>query len=108
MSYFVWSDSVSILQVIAMDDKIQADFNPNVVAYYRLINYEMRDVVDGCCCTTAWISRTIPSMQVRLVLDTAPPPPTRITRAVRLCGTTHIFFRKSRLISNNSRTLPTA
>ncbi len=34
------------LQVIALDAKIQVDFNPDVVAYYRLIGYENRDVAD--------------------------------------------------------------
>jgi hypothetical protein len=34
----------STLQVIALDAKIQVDFNPDVVAYYRLIGYENRDV----------------------------------------------------------------
>jgi len=32
------------LQVIALDAKVQVDFNPDVVAYYRLIGYENRDV----------------------------------------------------------------
>ncbi|MFN2237345.1 MAG: YfbK domain-containing protein [Anaerolineales bacterium] len=32
--------------MIAMDAKIQVDFNPDVVAYYRLIGYENRDVTD--------------------------------------------------------------
>jgi len=36
----------STLQVIALDAKIQVDFNPEVVAYYRLIGYENRDVAD--------------------------------------------------------------
>ncbi len=30
--------------MIALDAKIQVDFNPDVVAYYRLIGYENRDV----------------------------------------------------------------
>ena len=30
-------DLTSTLQVIALDAKIQVDFNPDVVAYYRLI-----------------------------------------------------------------------
>ncbi|MBN2500016.1 MAG: DUF3520 domain-containing protein [Anaerolineales bacterium] len=29
------------------------DFNPDVVAYYRLIGYENRDVADGGCYATA-------------------------------------------------------
>ena len=29
-----------------MDAKVQVDFNPDVVAYYRLIGYENRDVAD--------------------------------------------------------------
>lgn len=37
-------DLTSTLQVIALDAKIQVDFNPEVVAYYRLIGYENRDV----------------------------------------------------------------
>jgi Ca-activated chloride channel family protein len=36
----------STLQVIALDAKIQVDFNPEVVAYYRLLGYENRDVAD--------------------------------------------------------------
>jgi len=39
-------DLVSNLQVIALDAKVQVDFNPEVVAYYRLIGYENRDVAD--------------------------------------------------------------
>ena len=37
-------DLTSTLQVIALDSKVQVDFNPDVVAYYRLIKYENRDV----------------------------------------------------------------
>ena len=36
----------STLQVIALDAKIQVDFNPEVVAYYRLLGYENRAVAD--------------------------------------------------------------
>ncbi|MEA3349758.1 MAG: von Willebrand factor type A domain-containing protein, partial [Chloroflexota bacterium] len=36
----------STLQTIALDAKIQIDFNSDVVAYYRLIGYENRDVAD--------------------------------------------------------------
>jgi len=36
----------STLQVIALDAKVQVDFNADVVAYYRLIGYENRDVAD--------------------------------------------------------------
>ncbi len=36
----------STMQVIARDAKIQIDFNPDVVAYYRLIGYENRAVAD--------------------------------------------------------------
>ena len=48
-------DLTSTLQVIALDAtpaltggtrEIQVDFNPDVVAYYRLIGYENRDVAD--------------------------------------------------------------
>jgi Ca-activated chloride channel family protein len=35
-----------MLQVIARDVKIQVDFNPEVVASYRLLGYENRDVAD--------------------------------------------------------------
>ena len=34
----------STLQVIAIDAKIQVDFNPHVVAYYCLIGYEKREL----------------------------------------------------------------
>jgi Ca-activated chloride channel family protein len=34
------------LQVIAMDAKVQVEFNPDVVARYRLVGYENRDVAD--------------------------------------------------------------
>jgi Ca-activated chloride channel homolog len=37
---------VSNLQVIALDAKVQVDFNPDVVAYYRLVGYENRDLAD--------------------------------------------------------------
>ncbi len=40
------NDLTSSLQVIAKDAKIQVDFNPQVVARYRLIGYENRDVAD--------------------------------------------------------------
>ena len=39
-------DLTATLQVIALDAKIQVDFNHDVVAYYRLIGYENRDVAD--------------------------------------------------------------
>jgi Ca-activated chloride channel family protein len=39
-------DMVSTLQVIALDAKVQVDFNPDVVARYRLIGYENRAVAD--------------------------------------------------------------
>ena len=39
-------DLTSTLQVIALDAKIPVDFNPDVVAYYRLIGYGNRDVAD--------------------------------------------------------------
>jgi Ca-activated chloride channel family protein len=40
-------DLVSTLEVIAYDAKIQVDFNADVVAYYRLLGYENRDVADS-------------------------------------------------------------
>jgi Ca-activated chloride channel family protein len=36
----------STLQVIALDAKVQVDFNSDVVAYYRLVGYENRTVAD--------------------------------------------------------------
>ncbi len=36
----------STLQVIAMDAKVQVDFNPEVVARYRLVGFENRNVAD--------------------------------------------------------------
>jgi Ca-activated chloride channel family protein len=39
-------DLTSTLQVIAYDAKVQVDFNPDVVADYRLIGYENREVAD--------------------------------------------------------------
>ncbi len=39
-------DLTSTLQVIALNAKVQVDFNPDVVAYYRLIGYENRAVAD--------------------------------------------------------------
>ena len=39
-------DLTSTLQVIAHDAKVQVDFNPEVVARYRLIGYENRAVAD--------------------------------------------------------------
>ncbi len=36
----------STLQVIAMDAKVQVEFNPEVVARYRLVGYENRDIAD--------------------------------------------------------------
>lgn len=39
-------DLTSTLEVIAIDGKVQVDFNPEVVNYYRLIGYENRDIAD--------------------------------------------------------------
>ncbi len=39
-------DLTSTLQTIAMDAKVQVDFNPEVVSRYRLVGYENRDVAD--------------------------------------------------------------
>ena len=39
-------DLTSTLQVIARDAKVQVDFNPDVVVYYRLLGYENRAVAD--------------------------------------------------------------
>ncbi len=39
-------DLTATLQVIARDAKVQVDFNPDVVARYRLIGYENRAVAD--------------------------------------------------------------
>jgi Ca-activated chloride channel homolog len=39
-------DLVSNLEVIALDAKVQVDFNPDVVEYYRLVGYENRAVAD--------------------------------------------------------------
>jgi Ca-activated chloride channel family protein len=39
-------DLTSTLQVIALDAKVQVDFNPAVVSEYRLIGYENRDIAD--------------------------------------------------------------
>lgn len=39
-------DLTSTLQVIARDAKIQIDFNPEVVSYYRLVGYENREIAD--------------------------------------------------------------
>lgn len=39
-------DLVSTLQVIALDAKLQVDFNPEVVARYRLVGFENRAIAD--------------------------------------------------------------
>jgi len=39
-------DLISTLQVIALNAKVQVDFNPDVVARYRLLGYENRAVAD--------------------------------------------------------------
>jgi len=39
-------DLTGTLQTIALDAKVQVDFNPEVVARYRLVGYENRDVAD--------------------------------------------------------------
>ena len=39
-------DLTSTLQTIARDARVQVDFNPDVVAYYRLIGYENRAIAD--------------------------------------------------------------
>ena len=40
------NDLTSTLQVIALDAKIQVDFNPDTIAFYRLIGYENRGIAD--------------------------------------------------------------
>ena len=37
----------STLQVIALDARVQVDFNPEVVARYRLVGFENRDIADA-------------------------------------------------------------
>lgn len=39
-------DLTSTLQTIALDAKVQVDFNPDTVSYYRLLGYENRAVAD--------------------------------------------------------------
>ena len=39
-------DLTSTLQTIAMDAKVQVDFNPDAVSRYRLVGFENRDVAD--------------------------------------------------------------
>jgi len=39
-------DLTSTLQTIAMDAKVQIDFNPEVVKRYRLVGFENRDIAD--------------------------------------------------------------
>ncbi len=39
-------DLTGSLQTIALDAKVQVDFNPEVVSRYRLVGYENRDVAD--------------------------------------------------------------
>ncbi len=39
-------DLTSTLQTIALDAKVQVDFNPEIVSRYRLVGYENRDVAD--------------------------------------------------------------
>ena len=39
-------DLTSTLQTIAMDAKVQVEFNPEVVSRYRLVGFENRDIVD--------------------------------------------------------------
>jgi Ca-activated chloride channel family protein len=39
-------DLVSTLQVIALDAKVQVDFNPEVVSRYRLVGFENRAIAD--------------------------------------------------------------
>jgi Ca-activated chloride channel homolog len=40
-------DLVSTLQTVALDAKVQVEFDPDVVASYRLIGYENRAIADG-------------------------------------------------------------
>ena len=47
-------DLTATRQVIALDAKVQVDFNPDVVAYYRLIGYENRNV-----CRRLWQSHSL-------------------------------------------------
>jgi Ca-activated chloride channel homolog len=39
-------DLVSVLEVAAKDAKLQVEFDPNIVARYRLLGYENRDIKD--------------------------------------------------------------
>ena len=77
-------DLPSTLQVIALDAKVPVDFNPDMVAYYRLIGYENRDVADGWCGATAWTSVMMPLMPVR----SAPPVTARALSATALYAVT--------------------
>lgn len=40
-------DLTATLQVIGLDAKVQVDFNPDIVEYYRLMGYENRAVADS-------------------------------------------------------------
>src|SRR5205807_2627237 len=37
----------STLEVVAKDTKLQVDFDPSLVAHYRLVGYENRDIADA-------------------------------------------------------------
>ncbi len=41
------TDLMGTMQTIALDAKVQVDFNPDVVTGYRLLGYENRDVADA-------------------------------------------------------------
>ena len=54
-----FDDLTATLQVIALDAKVQVDFNPDVVAYYRLIAPIRLDRLrePGCLPTTVALPR---------------------------------------------------
>ena len=74
----------STLQVIALDAKIQVDFNLDVVAYYRLIGYENRDVCRRLLPCNSLDFATTPSTPVRSV----PPVTARALSATALYAVT--------------------
>jgi hypothetical protein len=51
----------STLEVVAKDVKLQVDFDPAMVARYRLVGYENRDVKDATFATT----RSMPARSAR-------------------------------------------
>jgi Ca-activated chloride channel family protein len=83
-------DLISNLQVIALNAKIQVDFNPDVVAYYRLIAPIRLDRVrEPGCGRRLWLRHSLTSAtKPWMLVRSAPPVTARTLSATALYAVT--------------------